>query len=211
MKQYITFFVVIFMTYGTFSVAHAEVKTGEGAARKYFQKRKKTKKIRKPSSSQKGPRYMALQFGSFTKDKVFNWGNESNESDVSDIFAGVSYRVGEWVNSMDLLFRADFVAYDLKESRAVKLSLMPVVTFPDAASDFPIYFGAGVGMGIFLKQIADEGDLSLDYQIMAGARFYEILESVGLNFEVGLKNHVHVLSDGQVNSTYISAGTVFVF
>lgn len=182
---------------------------GREAAAKYFQKREKKLK-RFVASGVIGRRYMTLHVGSFLSGEVYNWG-KNNSGNVGQSFLGVGYRIGEWTHSMDLLFRGELLSYKLQEGNPVKLSFMPMISFPDAQSGFPLYFGAGVGVGIFVKQIRSEGDLSLDYQIVAGTRFFNLWGSTGLSFEVGLKNHVHILSDGQHKGFFVALGGVFSF
>ncbi len=157
-----------------------------------------------------GPRYLSLHVGGFIDQDVYRWGDRDNQ-DVGQLNTGVSYKVGEWTQAMDLLFRADFTTFHLLERRALKMSLLPVVTFPDSGSQFPLYFGAGAGLGVFFKQAPGFSSLSLDYQILAGARFFDVFQGAGLMFEGGLKNHVHLFSKGQHNGIFFTAGTVFRF
>lgn len=193
----------------------SETKTGRESAQDYFKVRKKARSSsevsmnREPAAAS-GVRYLTLHIGTFVDEGVYKWG-VGNSDDVGQLNFGVSYKVGEWVNSMDLLFRADFTTYTLGNGRAQKLSLLPMITFPDANSRFPLYFGGGLGPGIFFKQIDDEGSLSLDYQLVAGARFFDVLNSIGFMFETGIKNHILLLSDGQYNGVFINLGTVFAF
>jgi hypothetical protein len=155
--------------------------------------------------------YLAVHIGSFISDNAYKWGGKETASDVGRLNMGISYRIGEWVNSMDLLIRVDFSQYSLAEGRANKLSFLPVITFPDAASKFPLYFGAGLGGGIFMNQIAQESALSLDYQLLAGARFFDLFGNTGLFVEGGLKNHFLLLSDGQYNGAFATVGGLFTF
>lgn len=183
--------------------------TGRKAAQKYFQQRQKGRSVASNSAGG-GPRYLALHIGKAFDQTSNKWG-ENNKDDVGRLDLGVTYRVGEWINSMDLMFRANLFTYSLNEGNATKLSLMPMITFPDASSRFPLYFGAGAGLGIFLKQIRKESSLSLDYQIVAGARFFDVFGSVGLMFELGMKNHIFLTSDGQYQSVFGAVGAVFNF
>lgn len=210
MKKIFIVLQLVIMQFSINANAKKVVKVGDEAATDYFRQRKSNSRT-VSSVSSTGDRYLALLFGTFTNDKVYDWGDESNEKDIGDLTFGVTYRIGEWTSSMDLLFRAEFMAYELKEGRPVKLSIMPIIAFPDARSRFPLYFGAGIGPGVYLKQIDDESDLSLDYQLLMGARFFDVWDSIGLIFETGLKNHVHLLTDGQAKGTYFSVGTVFDF
>lgn len=132
-------------------------------------------------------------------------------SDIGKLNAGVTYRVGEWVNSMDMNMRVEYTSYDLGVGSARKLSFSGLITFPDANSRFPLYFGAGAGAGFFIKQVNKESALAFDYQLVAGARFMNVIENVGFSFETGLKNHIHMLSDGQFNGVFVNLGTVFAF
>ncbi len=187
---------------------------GPERAREYMRRRTPSPATtRRPASRPLGPtgsRYLSLHVGGFLDEDVYRWGSSENK-DVGKLNAGVTYKIGEWTQAMDLLFRADFTSFELLERRAVKMSLLPLVVFPDSASGFPLYFGAGIGPGVFLRQVPGSSSLSLDYQILAGARFYEVVKGMGLMFEAGLKNHVHIFSKGQHNGVFFTSGMVFRF
>lgn len=185
------------------------VEVGEDSAREYFTTRS-TRAVagRAPSESD---RLLMLHIGGYLDGDAYEWGPGGKVRNAGRNTFGVGYRVGEWVNSMDLIFRADFNTYSLAQGESLKLSLVPVIVFPDAASRFPLYFGGGIGPGIFFRQLENESNLSLDYQLFAGARFFNVYQTVGFTVEGGLKNHLHLLSSGQFNGTYFSLGTVFVF
>jgi hypothetical protein len=154
--------------------------------------------------------YLAVHFGTYISDNAYKWGN--NRTDKSGNYnIGVTYRLGEWTNSMDLALRVDFSEYSLVGGTASKLSFLPVITFPDASSHFPLYFGVGAGLGVFLHQLHDKSALGLDYQVLAGVRFFNVIETTGFFLEAGLKNHVLLLSEGQFNGPFVAAGAVFTF
>jgi hypothetical protein len=155
--------------------------------------------------------YLAVHVGWFANDNAYKWGAAENQENVGRYNFGITYRMGEWINSMDLLFRFDVARMALAEGSVTKFSIIPLVTFPDASSRFPLYFGAGIGLGAFGSQIAGESALSLDYQLIAGARFFNLWGQTGLFVEGGIKNHIHLLSDGQFNGTFIATGLVFTF
>lgn len=192
--------------------------TGKKAADQYFKKRKSSRVNRhqpprvtsRTPAAVGAPRYLSLHFGTFFSEETYKWGHE-NKDDVGKFTAAVSYRIGEWTNSMDLLFRADFISYQVDDEKPYKISLLPMITFPDANSEFPLYFGGGVGLGVFFKQVGDESSLSLDYQLVAGGRFFNVLDGIGLSIEGGMKNQLHLLSDGQHQGVFASIGTVFAF
>lgn len=202
---------VILILLGLFSFnlwAKVEVKLDD--ADSYISDRHKDAKVRARKSFTPQSHYLALHAGGFFEDKTYNWGGDFEEN-VGGMSIGFTYRMGEWVNSSDFMFRADYTAFDVGRKRSTKLSFLPAITFPDANSGFPLYFGAGLGPGVYFKQLDGESSLSLDYQLFAGARFYNVFDSIGLTFESGLKNHINVLSDGQFNGVFFTLGTVFIF
>ncbi len=155
-------------------------------------------------------RYLGLHVGGFVSQEQYDWGT-NNGNNVGKINFGLDYLINEWTRSLDLILRADFFTYQLNAGDAVKFSLLPMVIFPNAATQFPLYFGAGAGLGVFLKQIHGSSALSFEYQVIAGLRFFNIWDRVGFNIETGLKNHIHLLSPGQYNSVFLTVGTVFTF
>lgn len=179
------------------------LKTGRKAAGKHMN--------RKVAAIGGSARYMAVHLGTFSDSEAYRWGDQDSWNDKAKTNIGVTYRVGEWTNSMDLLFRAELMSFDFDGEKPYKLSMMPVVIFPDARSTFPLYFGAGIGAGIFLKQVSGESSLSLDYNLILGTRFFDVIPAGGFFFEAGLKGHVHLLSSGQFNGTYLAGGMVFTF
>lgn len=176
---------------------------GEKAAQKYFGK------SRAPAASS-GDRFLSLHVGTFVSENTYKWGTTGGK-DVGQLNTGVTYKVGEWTGSMDLMLKADITTYSLVEGRALKLTVLPAVVFPDVNSGFPLYFGAGAGLGVFLKQIEEESSLAFDYTLFAGVRVFDLIEGVGLLVEAGMKNHILLLSDGQYNGVHVNFGAVFRF
>ena len=166
---------------------------------------------RSPAASGPSDHYLALHLGWFANDNAYKFGAPDNQTNVGRWNFGLTYRMGEWVNSMDLLVRFDVTRLALAEGEVTKFSIMPIITFPDASSRFPLYFGVGLGLGVFGNQIPGESTLALDYSLIAGARFFNLWGQTGLFVEGGIKNHLHLLSDGQFNGTFISSGLVFTF
>lgn len=182
----------------------AAPKTGRRAAAKYMNRKA-------ASGGSSGSHYMAVHFSRFFDHTAYKWGEQSKTEDAGRYGIGVTYRIGEWTSSMDLSLRAQLTSYKIDGEKPYKLSLMPVITFPEADAKFPLYFGGGLGLGAFLKQISGESSLSIDYTVLAGARFFNLFNGVGALFEIGLDNHIHLLSDGQTSGVYASVGSVFEF
>ncbi|MBK9321887.1 MAG: hypothetical protein IPM97_02825 [Bdellovibrionaceae bacterium] len=202
-------------------VVHAEApRVGRGAAEKYFENGSPGAATPVNQSSEIEPvlgsesHYLAIHLGKMMSSTSYEWGLLNKQTDIGDYTVGVTYRVGEWRNSMDLSLRMDFISYKIAangETNPLKLSILPLVTFPDATSKFPLYFGFGIGPGVFFRQAEDEASLSLDYQLIAGARFFDVFENAGFFIETGLKNHLQLWNSGQFNGTFLSAGAVFTF
>ncbi|KYG61567.1 hypothetical protein AZI86_17835 [Bdellovibrio bacteriovorus] len=184
---------------------------GRDAATKYFQKRDVSNDIQSGGITGANDHYLALHYGRLMSSQSYDWGKNGQEDDVGKNNFGVTYRIGEWVNSMDMNIRIDYMDYEIAGEKPTKLSFLPLITFPDANSRFPLYFGAGLGLGVFLKQINEKSAISLDYQLVAGARFFNVFENTGFFIEAGLKNSLFILSSGQYNGTFLAGGLVFTF
>jgi hypothetical protein len=189
--------------------ALAEPVVGRGAATGYMGKAP----VSEEKLSYVGSRnhYLALHLGKLVNAESWKWGKNSKSKNVGSATVGVTYRVKERMDTTDFLIRIDFNEYDIDGKKPQKLSFLPMILFPEASSEFPLYFGAGLGLGVFFKQLDAESSLALDYQLIVGIRFFDVFENVGLFLESGLKNHIQLTDDGQVNSSFISTGALFTF
>lgn len=187
-------------------------KTGRQKAQEYFQADSEKTKSSSANNQSVGSddHYLALHASQFMQSETWLWGQKEKQKDTGKSGFGVTYRFEEW-GQTDLNVRFEFNEFHIVDSKPLKFSIMPLIVFPEAGSKFPLYFGAGAGLGVFFKQIEGESNLSFDYQIFMGARFFNIVGSTGFFFETGLKNHLLLLSDGQFNGTYLSLGAVFTF
>ncbi len=160
-------------------------------------------------ASEPGFQMLMINIGSYLDSKSYLWTNQ-NLSQIGRANYGVTYLFDQW-HGLDRNIRIEFSEYRLANDSPRKISFLPLITFPRAETQFPLYFGLGVGLGVFFNQISGESDLSLDYQLVTGARFYDVFGSVGFFAELGLKNHLHLLSDGQFNGSALNTGMVFTF
>lgn len=138
-------------------------------------------------------------------------GRSGKETDIAKFGIDLTYRISQYNNLLDQAVRVSYNEYEPITKKATKMSFMYALTLPDAGSKFPLYFGFAAGPGIFFKQLEDESSLSLDYQLFLGLRLFNIFDSTGFYIESGLRNHLHITSDGQLNGTYFGAGAVFTF
>lgn len=162
------------------------------------------------NSRSSGEEMMMLSLGTYLSGTSYEWKGSDKRESVGRVSYGVTYLFDTW-SKLDTNLRLDFNEYKLDDDRATKLSIMPLWTFPQVDSRFPIYFGFGVGLGVFFVQVPEESNLSLDYQLVAGARFMNLFDNFGFFVELALKNHLHLLSSGQFNGTALTTGAVFSF
>jgi hypothetical protein len=189
-----------------------EPAVGEKEARKYFQKnsrRDPTQASGKNVSDDE--HYLAIHLGSFISSDAYQWGQTPHVQNVGRLNAGFTYRLGMFGSFADSAIRADFIGYELPEARPVQLVILPMLLFPEAGSKFPLYFGLGAGAGFFFNQAPTESFISFNYQLVAGARFFNVLENTGFFIEGGIKNNILLLSDGQFMGYFLALGTVFSF
>lgn len=158
-----------------------------------------------------GNHYLALHAGSFMDSSAWEWKGNGRRNKVGSNTFGVTYRLDEWNQSMDWNLRVDFSEYKLDDEKPLKMSLLPLLTFPNANARFPLYFGGGLGLGVFFQQIENESPLSLDYQLVLGARFFDVFGNAGFFIETGLKNHLLLTSSGQYNGVFLAGGALFTF
>src|SRR5258705_87868 len=91
-------------------------------AQKYFEKHKgSSAPSRSPAAAEGGSsaHYLALHIGTYLDDQAYRWGN-GNQHKIGDVNIGVTYRLGEWINSADFLIRSEYSAYSLDEGGARK-------------------------------------------------------------------------------------------
>lgn len=208
-------FIVLLLLSGGLANAGAP-KVGRSAAAKYFAKNpeEQVKMARSTASEVVGlgseERYLAFGASLFTKSESYNWGGSSKEEDAGKYGLDMTYRLSE-SNFVDYALRVSYSEFQPRNQKANKMSFMYSATLPDAGSKFPLYFGAAAGAGVFFTQLPDESPVTLDYQLFLGLRIFNLFDSTGFYVEGGMKNHVQLTSDGQLNGTYFSAGAIFTF
>lgn len=191
--------------------AQSQPHVGRRAAAKYFegdQSNQNNSDRTVASSSSSDEHVLMLHIGGFINSHAYNWDGGGDNAGKANY--GVTYLLDTW-SSMDVNLRLDFNEYKLEDSHPIKLSILPLLTFPMAQSHFPVYFGAGAGPGIFFKQANGYSNLSFDYQLVVGARFMNLYENLGAFAELGIKNHILLTSGGQFNGTALNVGAVFTF
>lgn len=206
MSKTLLIFVALLISQASF--AQEPPRVGRKAAARYFEANPEPRAPAQDTSPSES--LLMIHAGGFTESTSYKWQGDPKQTGIGKATYGITYLYDHW-GKLDTNIRMDFIEFKLNNDRATKLSLMPLWTFPMAESRFPLYFGLGAGLGIFFTQIGDESNLSFDYQLVAGVRFLDIIDNFGAFVEYGLKNHLHLLSDGQYNSTALTAGVAFTF
>lgn len=213
-QSFSTLIVLIFTLIAFSNNAFAqEPKVGRKAAAKYFGKEvEPSREVANDGAHEfaGGSNVLMIHVGGYSSSICYRCKGSDSKSGSGKASYGVTYLYDQ-NGGLDMNLRFDFNEYKLDDERATKLSLMPLWTFPKAETKFPLYFGFGAGLGIFFTQIESESNLSLDYQLVGGARFMDVIENFGGFIEFGLKNHLYLLSDGQFNGTALTAGAIFSF
>ncbi|MCC6276434.1 MAG: hypothetical protein IT289_00810 [Oligoflexia bacterium] len=186
-----------------------EVKS-EQEASKYFRKSSKETKSETKESGD-FDHYLAFHLGAFVSSTSYKWGDRNSLENIGRLNLGMTYRIDSFTSLIDSNVRVDLLGYELPEGRPMALSFLFMLMLPEAQSKFPLYFGLGLGPGFFLSQLSNESYLSAHYQVVAGVRFFDVIESIGFFAETGLKNHLFLLSDGQFNGYFVTVGSVFTF
>lgn len=202
-------------------MSYAEApRVGKKAAARYFQSETQPSAesqipTNRASSNIEGlspeDHFLTFGFSNYVSSDTYRWSPNGQENQVGKWGLDMMYRIGKFSNTIDQALRVSYNEYDVNSFRASKMSFLYALTLPDAGSQFPLYFGAAAGGGVFLKQVPDKSPLSLDYQMYLGLRLFNVMDTAGFYVEGGLKNHLLLTSDGQLNGTFISAGAVFTF
>lgn len=200
--------IAMLLVFASSSMAEDAPRVGRGAAAKYLTPPPPEKPQQATRAAQDN--MLMILVGPYVDSVSYAWKGSDKRTKIGTSSYGITYLFEQW-NSVDVNFRADFTEYKIDDENFLKLSLLPLWTFPLMESRFPLYFGLGAGMGVFFKQVQDESNLSLDYQLVAGVRVPDLLGTSGFALEFGLKNHLHLLSDGQFNGTFLNVGAVFTF
>lgn len=195
----------------------AQNPVGRKAAEKFFQRSPQKEgeyqsfETNEPivNSTRGGEQILMLNLGSYVGSKSYLWG-ESTQENIGRANYGLTYLLDQW-KKMDQFIRIEFSEFRLYDHSPRKLTFLPLMTFPRADSSFPLYFGFGAGVGVFFEQLSGESELSIDYQLVAGVRYFNVFETTGVFAEIAMKNHVFVFSNGQFNGTALNIGALFKF
>ncbi len=188
--------------------------SSENEARKFFRKPASDSASTHNSSSSNsgsGEHYLAIHVGSFIGSDTYQWGQTPHLSNAGRLNLGLTYRLSSMGSFADTAIRVDFMGFGLPEGNPVQVAILPMILFPEAGSKFPLYFGVGAGPGFFLNQISQESFLSINYELVAGARFFNVIDTTGFFIEGGLKDGFLLLTDGQYIGYFLSVGVVFAF
>lgn len=182
--------------------------TGKSAAMKYFTAKREpsqvsTKKASAASLGEVSGQLLAFSVGSLLNTKSYDWGDKE--------FNGWNVEVFYQRNTSGYFssgYHLELQKFATKDDEFSKISFLLSLTFPRRLS-FPVYLGVAAGPGFFLQQAEDESEFAIDYKAWLGLRLNEKHSQYFLHS--GVKNHIHVLSDGQFIGWFISSGVAYKF
>lgn len=176
---------------------------GKEAAMKYFTKSSKRQLASRSVVDPGNSNLLAMAVGSLVDSKSYQW----TDNQLSGWNAEIFYH-----NASEGYFgkgyHLELQKFASEDEEFSKVSFLLSFTFPRRLS-FPVYLGVAGGPGYFTKQLRGESAFSFDYKAYLGFRLNEIHSQYFV--QAGIKNHVHVLSDGQFNGWFVSSGVAYRF
>ena len=193
----------VFSVYGE---SQGDKKSGyKYVIRNYFSSRKPN-----VQSHQGSPRHLALYLGTSLY-------SETTDQDVlnpfSSVFFGLSQRIEEFSAIGDLNIRVELLSMQFADKKREWLvDVTPVFSLPDVRSGFPVYVGAGGGVGLFPRHIVRKKPaLSLNVRFFAGMRVIDWYENVGFLGEVSVKMHFPFYDTKLYMEVLVTLGSLFSF
>ena len=182
--------------------------TGKAAAMKYFTKgQRSVSSVPAPSAgaaaSGVSEQLLAISVGSLINTKSYHWSEQE--------LAGWNIEAFYQRNTSGYFgqgYHLELQKFATDSEEFSKISFLLSFSFPRRLS-FPVYLGVAAGPGFFLKQQEGESEFALDYKAWLGLRLNEKHSQYFLHS--GVKNHVHVLSDGQFVGWFVSSGVAYKF
>lgn len=78
----------------------------------------------------------------------------------------------------------------MRKQRATLIEITPRISIPEIRTAFPLYIGAGVGMGLYPYHIVRKlPSLSINSHLFIGLRFFDLYHNLGLSAEIILRVH----------------------
>ena len=208
MKVIFLFVLFLCISIGALDSSQA-AQTGKQAAMKYFTAKRRpadapsTVSSRAGSKKGGGDELLALSVGTLVNGEGYQWA----ECDFSGWGVELFYQkpsTGTFLKGYHL----ELQNFSVGEQEFSKVSFLLSFSFPQSLS-FPVYIGVAAGPGMFLQQQEGESEFAFDYKGYFGLRFDEANSQYFL--QTGVKNHIHMLSDGQFIGWFVSSGVAYKF
>lgn len=202
------FFVFIFTAFSSHgSFSHEKDKSSgyKYVIRNYFSSRKPNLETHQGS-----PRHLALYVGASL------YGEATDQSPLkpfSTVLFGLSQRIKEFSTIGDLNIRVELLSMKFADGKREWLvNVVPVFSLPDVRSGFPVYVGAGAGMGLFPRHIVrKKPTLSLNARLLAGVRVIDWYENIGFLGEVSAKMQIPFYDNKMYLEILLNLGGLFSF
>ncbi|MCY4513250.1 MAG: hypothetical protein OXB86_06145, partial [Bdellovibrionales bacterium] len=170
------FFVSVFLVFsspGAFSHEKDKSSGYKYVLRNFFSSRKPN-----VETHQGSPRHLALYLGTSLYGETTD---QTASKPFSTVLFGLNQRIKEFSTIGDLSIRVELLSMKFTDGKREWLvDVVPVFSLPDVRSGFPVYVGAGAGMGLFPRHIVrKKPTLSLNARLLAGVRVVDWYENIG--------------------------------
>ena len=205
------FFGILFSFFMAFSSYGESANRGERDSgykyviRNYFSSRKPN-----VESHQGSPRHLGLYLGTSLYGETTD---QDTFKPFSSFVFGLSQRIREFPAIGDLSIRVELLSMKFADKKREWLvDVVPVFSLPDVRSGFPVYVGAGGGVGLFPRHIVKkEPVLSFNARLFAGVRVIDWYENMGFFGEVSVKTQFPVYDAKLYMEVFLTLGGLFSF
>ncbi len=198
----------VFFTFTLLIPQAFAVEVGKDAAMKYFTGKPSRSPDTSSNISVSPPpsadydSLLSVALGGLIQTQSYGWSEQSVEG--WNVEAAYQTQSDYFLTGYAL----DFQKFVNEGEELSKIAFLFSMSFPRRQT-FPVYIGVSAGPGFFFKQKKDESQFSFDYKAYMGMR---LSQSYSLFFlEGGVKNHLHILTDGQFIGWYMSSGVAYRF
>lgn len=119
---------------------------------------------------------------------IYRLNSDKRFKPVSSASLSFTQKVAEIRNVGDIQLRPSLLVSQMETGKEISLELSSLMTFPEIQRRFPLYYGAGLGLGFYPFYVLEKkSTLSFHSSFLLGLRFFEIYYNLGGGLEFDLK------------------------